>query len=238
MKLSIATAAFYYLPFPEALEIIARAGFHQIEANPHWKGGEWHMAQHLEGIPAAEALRMIREAGLDVATVHDLGGMIEAGRDSVIDAGTHYLMAHLSPPPHYLVLHPPYTKTTDGAAWWAAYEPRYAEDLKAHSTSCSVAVENLLPLPGYHVPLSAFADLFAFAERHDVYINFDTTHCAESGGDICTAAETLGPRIRCIHLGDFADGRSTSRSARAFWISRASSTSSRTSNRSTLTRSS
>lgn len=50
MKIAVASATFYYLPFDETLDIVSKAGFKYIELDIYWKGGEWEMAQHLKDI--------------------------------------------------------------------------------------------------------------------------------------------------------------------------------------------
>ena len=47
MRISFATANFYFLPFDETLEIIAEAGFQNIELDLFWEWKQWTMAQHL-----------------------------------------------------------------------------------------------------------------------------------------------------------------------------------------------
>lgn len=206
MRVSVATATFYHLPFEEAIEIICRAGFDGIELDLYWQGGDWRVAQHLEGVPSKDTLRMIGEAGLEVVSLHDAGGVIEADGDAAIDVQVHEFLAQVTKPLDYLVVHTPHRKTQHGAEWWASYQPRFAEDLRAYSRYCRIAVENMPALPGYHVPLLSPGELRDFAERHDVSVALDTTHYAQIGVDICAAAETLGRRIGCVHLSDFAEG--------------------------------
>ena len=50
MLISVATATFYFLPFDEALETVAQAGFENIELDLFWERKNWAMAQHLKGI--------------------------------------------------------------------------------------------------------------------------------------------------------------------------------------------
>ena len=50
MLISVATATFYFLPFEQALDIIAAAGFDYIELDLYWEKGRWAMAQHLKDL--------------------------------------------------------------------------------------------------------------------------------------------------------------------------------------------
>ena len=49
MQISIATANFYFLPFRQTLEIIAEAGFEQIELDLYWERGQWAMVANRIG---------------------------------------------------------------------------------------------------------------------------------------------------------------------------------------------
>lgn len=84
MNISISTANFYNTSFKETLEIIKQAGFEYIELAGYWKGGTWEVAQHLKGIPVKDVLSMIGDNGLKISTFHDMGGVIEDDKDSII----------------------------------------------------------------------------------------------------------------------------------------------------------
>lgn len=80
MHISVATASFYFFSFEQALEIIAGAGFEQIELDLYWERGEWAMAQHLKGLDVRKVVRMVHRSGLRVSSIHDGGGVIEDSR--------------------------------------------------------------------------------------------------------------------------------------------------------------
>jgi sugar phosphate isomerase/epimerase len=58
---------------------------------------------------------------------------------------------------------------------------------------------------GYTVPLLSPDELLEFSEETGSYINFDTTHYAQEGGDIAQAAAILKRRIRLLHLSDYGE---------------------------------
>jgi len=85
MNISIATATFYQVPFKETLELIKKAGFEYIELDIYWKGGDnWEAGQHLKSLKPREVLKMVKESGLKISSLHDIGGVIYKDRDSLI----------------------------------------------------------------------------------------------------------------------------------------------------------
>ena len=209
MHLSISTANFYQIPFRRALAAIREAGFEYVELGTFWEGGDnWAAAQHLRGVPPRDVLAMVRDSGLRIATLHDLGGVIEDGRDSVVAPDTYEYLALAGDEIPCLVLHTPHCRTTY-AHWWGDYRPRLRDDLCALNGERVVCIENLLPFPGYTVPLLDPAEMLAFAVEAGVFVNMDSTHYAQCGVDPRVAAETLWPRTRTVHLSDYAedDGR-------------------------------
>ena len=77
MHLSVATANLYSLPFGQTLEIIAEAGFQNIELDLFWERKDWAMAQHLKEISAKQVVRWIEQSGLKITSIHDGSGVIE-----------------------------------------------------------------------------------------------------------------------------------------------------------------
>lgn len=207
MHLSISTANFYRLPFAQTLDVIRRAGFESIELGAYWQGGDdWAAAQHLRDIPPRDVLAMVRDSGLRIATLHDMGGVIADGVDSLVAPDTEaYLQCGDGEIP-CVVFHTPHKKTAD-AHWWPAYRPRAVADLRAIAAGRMVCVENMLRFPGYVVPLLDPEELLALSAEAGVYINIDSTHYAQCGVDIGAAADTLRARTRTVHLSDYVDGR-------------------------------
>ena len=208
MKASIATATFYYLPFEDTLDIIKAAGFERIELDFHWQGGDnWNMAQHLMHLSMKDTLSLIADAGLEIASIHDGGGVVSNDNDSVIAPQLREFMHHSQTPPEYMVFHVPHMKTNNGPDWWKTFGPRYISDLNDYSEYCAVTIENLPEFDGYYTPLASPADLFKFVGDNGFYANIDTSHYAQTKVDICQAAETLGPLVNGVHLSDFLDGK-------------------------------
>jgi sugar phosphate isomerase/epimerase len=203
LYLSISTANFYQLPFPQALAAIRRAGFDYVELGTFWEGGDdWAAAQHLRDVPPAEVLAMVRDSGLRIATLHDLGGVIEDGRNSIVAPDTHEYLALAGDEIPCVVLHTPHCRTAD-PGWWRGYRPRVQADLRALAGERLVCIENMLAFPGYTVPLLDPAEMLDFAAETGVYVNMDSTHYAQCGLDPRLAAETLWPRTRTVHLSDY-----------------------------------
>ena len=202
MNIAISTGTFYQVPFVQTLEVIRRAGVSHIELLAHWQGNNgWEMAQHLKGIPPKDVLKMIRESGLKISSLHDGGGVIEAGKASLIAESTLEYLAHGGDDIPCLVFHLAHKKTEDHA-WRDSYRATAGQDLRAIKGKL-VCVENLPTLPGFVALSSEPADLLAFAEENDIYINLDTTHYAQMDRDIVEATETLKSRVRTVHLSDY-----------------------------------
>ncbi len=77
MQISVATANYYQLPFEQALDIIAQAGFQTVELDLFWERKNWAMAQHLRGCAPRDVVRWIHQAGLKVSSIHDGGGVLD-----------------------------------------------------------------------------------------------------------------------------------------------------------------
>ena len=210
MLLSISTANLYDLPFERVLSIYKQAGFDYIELAGYWRGGEWAIAQHLKGYAPRDVIRLVKEAGLTISTYHDMGGVVEAGAESIVSDDTWEYLAHYDFP--CLVFHTPHMKNAD-EAWWQAYRQRAIEDLRRVQGKREriVCIENLPPLPpaysDYFMPLTDPADLFDFVNEADIFLNLDTTHYAAGGIDISNAARLFGKRVKTIHASDFQNGR-------------------------------
>ena len=205
MLLSISTATFYDRPFQEALCIIKNAGFENIELVIPWEGGDgWKMAQHLKEIVPRDAIKMIDDSGLRLASIHDASGVISDNSNSAIDKLIFKYIDNLSYPLDFLVVHPPHIKSDSGNEWWDSYKNSFSQDINSLKQYCKhVCVENLPKWNNYYVALTEVKELFEFSLENDVFINFDTTHYAQSKVDIFAAFNTLNKRIKSIHLSDY-----------------------------------
>jgi sugar phosphate isomerase/epimerase len=209
MLLSVATANLYFVPFPQVLETIVEAGFHHIEFDLYWERSPWAMAQHLKGVDLDEAVRLVGQAGLHVATIHDGGGVLEPndGIGAYVNPALRELLDGLGYAPGCIVVHPPHVQGHQDESWWPGIAPTVAESLEGLKPFCDcVTVENIPAFDGYQVPLSDLSALRAFADEHDLGLTLDTTHCAQAGLDALEAAKLMRERIRTTHLSDYRGG--------------------------------
>jgi len=210
MMISISTANLYDIPFERVLAIYKRAGFEHIELAGYWKGGEWEIAQHLKGYEPGDVIRLVKDAGLKISTYHDMGGVVEAGAESIVSDNTWEYLQYYDFP--CLVFHTPHMKNAD-EAWWQAYRQRAIEDLhRVQGTGERIiSIENLPPLPpqysDYFMPLTNPAELLDFVNEANIGLNLDTTHYAVAGVDISDAARLFGKRVKTIHASDYQNGR-------------------------------
>ena len=210
MQISVATANYYMLPFEHTLEIIAQAGFQNIELDLFWEHKTWAMAQHLRGFAPRDVVRLIDRAGLKVASIHDGGGVLEAP-DSIHGYINPQLMEYLDQlgyAPDCLVFHTPHIEGTMEPDWWPSFSPKVIAALEPFRAVCrAVTVENMPHLDGYHVPLITPEELLAFTCQAGVGINLDTTHYAYMNVDITQAARQLYGNVQTVHLSDFLAGK-------------------------------
>lgn len=210
MQISVATANYFHLPFEQALEIIASAGFQQVELDLFWERKQWAMAQHLRDWTAPEIARQVRQAGLRVASIHDGGGVLEHP-DSIegfINPQLDRLLDCLGDMPDTLVFHTPHIEGRLDAAWWRSCSARVVTALEPYRRACrAVTLENMTGFEGYTVPLLTPEELAAFVSDGPLGVTFDTTHYAQIGVDILRAAQTLNGRVRTVHLSDYLPGK-------------------------------
>lgn len=202
MVISIATANLYHMPFENVLSVIRRAGYEYVELDGYWKGGGWEIAQHIKGIPPRDVIAMVLDSGLRLASYHDLGGIIGEGQATLVAPQTYEYLALYDFPS--VVIHTPHCKTDD-SNWWESFRPSVADELRELGKYSTVCIENMTHFEGYTVPLLSPEELLQFAEETGSYVNFDTTHCAQEGGDITHAAAMMKRRIRSLHLSDFGE---------------------------------
>src|SRR5512138_2816127 len=194
MQISVSTANYYHLPFEQALEIIARAGFEQVELDLFWERKQWAMAQHLRGWPTREIIRRVRQAGLRVSSIHDGGGVLERpdSLEGFINPQLAEVLDCLGERPDTLVFHTPHIEACLDGAWWRSIAGRAAAALQPYRAACqAVTIENMATFEGYTVPLLRPADLAAFASENRLGVTLDTTHYAQTGVDVLRAAQIL-----------------------------------------------
>jgi sugar phosphate isomerase/epimerase len=210
MQISFSTANLYLRPFEEVVDMIAAAGFANIELDLFWERKEWAMAQHLKDVPVKRVVKLVEQAGLHVSSIHDGGGVLEEPgsiRGFINPSLDDYLDA-LGYVPEALVFHTPHIEGEHRNGWW----PRIASDivsaLELYRRLCDcVTIENMPIFPGYTVPLITPEELNDFARQYGLGITFDTVHYAQIDIDINEAARKLAGQIRTIHLSDYLAGR-------------------------------
>jgi sugar phosphate isomerase/epimerase len=210
MNIAVATATYYFLPFEQALAIIAGAGFEHIELDLYWEKGPWGMAEHLQGCSPREAARQIEAFGLHVATIHDGSGMMDGPQHGeYIHPDLRETLDAIGYAPGCIVFHPPCRAGAAAPGWWQSKAQETAQAMQAFAGEQTVVtMENLPRLAGYYVPITTVNELLDFVSVHDLGATLDVTHCAENGFDFIQAAKDLGQRLQSIHLSDFAAGRS------------------------------
>ena len=211
MRISFATANFYFLPFDETLEIIAEAGFQNIELDLPWEWKNWNMAQHLRNIPVSQAIESVQRSGLRVTSIHDGGGVLNDHNSTsdYVNPRLDVYLDELGYAPDYLVFHPPHAEGDPGIGWWARISQDILNSLEPYRALCKhITLENMPFFDGFTVPLTTPEALFEFAVQNDLRINVDTTHYAQIGVNLHDAACILRDKIHSVHLSDYVDGRS------------------------------
>jgi sugar phosphate isomerase/epimerase len=210
MRISFATANFYFLPFDETLEIIAEAGFQNIELDLFWEWNHWAMAQHLRDIPVSQVIQSVHRSGLKVTSLHDGGGVL-SDHNSVagyVNPQLDEYLDLLGYAPEYMVFHTPHTPGSWGADWWDNISDGILHALEPYRAFCSyLTLENMPHFEGFTVPLTTPEELRVFVASNRLGVNLDTTHYAHMGVDIKEAACVLNSTIRSVHLSDYASDR-------------------------------
>jgi len=205
MNISISTANLYFAPFEKTLEIYKKAGYEYIELAAYWRGGEWEIAQHLKDVKPRDVVRLVAQSGLKISTFHDMGGIIEDGHESIVSRSTHEYLEYCDFP--CLVFHVPHKKDAD-AHWWEGYKNKAISDLRQLKGDRIICLENLCGFhEDYYMPMLTPDEMLRFADEADIFVNLDTTHYAQGNIDILSAADTLRPKIKTVHLSDYAEGR-------------------------------
>jgi sugar phosphate isomerase/epimerase len=209
LQISVATANLFYLPFEEALEIIVEAGFQAVELDLYWERKDWAMAQHLKGRGIPEVVRLIRQSGLKVTSIHDGGGVLE-NADSTLGFVNPQLGEYLDQlgyTPDCIVFHTPHIEGDYDQTWWQSMRTPIAQTANEYRRNGTrVTLENMPAFEGYTIPLLTPPELFDFVAEHGLGVTLDTTHYAEAGIDITQAARCLKGKINTIHLSDYTEG--------------------------------
>jgi sugar phosphate isomerase/epimerase len=210
MKLSVATANLYLQPFEQVLEIIAEAGFQNIELDMFWEGKKWGMAQHLRDVPVKQVIQLVERSGLKISSIHDGGGVLEHrhSTNGFINPDLDRYLSEMDYAPECLVFHTPHIEGSPGNGWWEKISEEIVRSLEKYQKACSfVTIENMPLLDGYFVPLITPDELNAFVAKNGLGVTMDTTHYAQIDIDIVEAARKLSGNIKTIHLSDFKAGR-------------------------------
>lgn len=210
MLISVATANYYHLPFEQALEIIACSGIQHVELDLFWERKHWAMAQHLRGYAPRDVVRLVHQAGLKIASLHDGGGVLEdpgSVRGFINPQLADYLEA-LGEAPDCLVFHTPHIEGNFDGNWWRGFSGQIITALQPYrNLGSAVTIENMPFFDGYSVPLITPEQLLAFVQEAGVGVTLDTTHYAQIQVDIVQAARTLYGKVKTIHLSDYIDGK-------------------------------
>ncbi|CAG0933688.1 hypothetical protein TFLX_03175 [Thermoflexales bacterium] len=210
MHTSIATANFYFLPFRQTLEIIAEAGFEQIELDLFWERGPWAVAQHLKGMAAREVVDLIDQSGLKVSSLHDASGVVDNAHSiqGFINPRLAEYLDQLGYAPGCIVFHTPHIEGPYDQCWWQTIADQIVEAAEFYrSSETAVTLENMPFFDGYYVPLTTPQELLAFVTQSALGVTLDTTHYAQIGVDVVQAAGILQRKIKTIHLSDFVAGQ-------------------------------
>lgn len=211
MKLSVSTANLYFQPFEQVLEIIAGAGFQNVELDLFWSRKQWTVAQHLLGVPINRTVQLIEQSGLKISSIHDAGGVLEEENSTkgFINPDLDEYLDTIGYAPDCLVFHTPHIEGNPGLGWWERMSDQIVRDLEKYRKVCSyICIENMPLFDGYFVPFVTPEELRAFVSPNGLSVTLDTTHYAQIGIDILEAARKLGKNIKTIHLSDFKKGRS------------------------------
>jgi len=210
MHISVATANLYLLPFEQVLDIIADAGFQNIELDLYWARKEWAMAQHLKDIPVKQVVRMIDRSGLRIHSIHDGGGVLEdtSSISGFVNPMLDQYLNEMGYAPDCLVFHTPHIEGDPGIEWWNQISDKIVASLEKFQNACSfITIENMPFFDGYFVPLTTPEALRAFVNENRLSVTLDTTHYAQIGIDIVDAARELDRNVKTIHLSDFKAGK-------------------------------
>lgn len=210
MKLSVATANYYTIPFERTLDIIAGAGFASIELDLYWERKQWAMAQHLRGYAPERVVGLVRQAGLTISSIHYGGGVLEQpdSAEGLVNPQLQAFLDCMDAAPDCLVFHTPHIEGQMAPGWWQAVSDQMLQALEPYQEAGPVVtIENMPLFDGYTVPITTPEDLAAFARKAGLGVTLDTTHYAQIGVDITQAAKILDGNIRTIHLSDYRDGR-------------------------------
>jgi sugar phosphate isomerase/epimerase len=191
------TGPFWALDLVHAMDLIAEAGFTEIE----------HMVTRDPTTQDPEVVaRHAAERGLRIAAVHgpflvitkSVWGMDPLGK---VDRGVE--MCRALGADTYIV-HPPYLWEREFAAWIREQSGDYSLE-----NGVNVAVETMYPKWVAGRRLRAYRWLEPAALAHAApHVVLDTSHLAVTRADILDALEVLAPRLTHIHLSDNAgDGR-------------------------------
>jgi sugar phosphate isomerase/epimerase len=191
------TGPFWAFDLEEAMDALADSGFKQIE---------FMVTRDPRTQEPDEPLRLARERGLDIASVHgpflvitkNIWGMDPLGK---IERGVEMCKAVGA---RSLVVHPPYLWEGEYARWVRDECSAFCE-----ASGIEVTVETMYPKWVGARQLRAYRWLEPASLRHAApFVTMDTSHLAVGRRDIVDALHVLAPKLTHIHLSNNAgDGR-------------------------------
>jgi sugar phosphate isomerase/epimerase len=168
------------------------------------------MAQHLRGYDPRDVVQLVNQAGLNIASIHDGGGVLESPNSPLgwVNPQLDQYLDQLGYAPACLVFHTPHIEGNLDGTWWRNFWPQGIKALEPYRQACQfVTIENMPFFEGYDVPLTTPKMLLQFACQTGLNVTLDTTHYAQIGTEICEAAQVLKSKIKTVHLSDNADGK-------------------------------
>jgi sugar phosphate isomerase/epimerase len=197
VTLQCSTGPFWALDLDEAMDLIAEAGFTEIELmvtrDPKTQDPEI-VEQHAD----ERGLRITSVHGPFLVITKSVWGMDPLGK---IDRGIEMCQALGA---GTYIVHPPYLWEREFAAWIREQSSAYSRD-----SGVTVAVETMYPKWVAGRRLRAYRWLEPAALAHAApHVVLDTSHLAVTRADILDAYEVLAPKLAHVHLSDNAgDGR-------------------------------
>jgi sugar phosphate isomerase/epimerase len=190
IKVALSTASVFPERTPDAFETAARLGYDGLEVM-------------VTADPVSQDATVLRKLsdyhGIPVVAVHapnliltqrvwgrDPWVKLEKSRDLAVAVGA-----------RVVVVHPPFRWQRD-----------YARDFEAGiallsaESDVAFAVENLYPLVRGETEIAAYAPHWNPVEMESAAVTLDVSHASVSGSDVLAMAESLGSRVRHVHLGD------------------------------------
>ncbi len=156
MKITVSTATLFWIPFERTLEMIAEAGFQNIELDLYWERKEWAMAQHLKGVSIRRAVRLIESSGLRIISIHDGGGVLESSSSTrgFINPDLDRYLDAMGYAPECIVFHTPHVEGTAENGWFEQISGDLVKCLEKYRKVCMLTIENMPTFEGIQYSLN------------------------------------------------------------------------------------